>query len=64
MNIRCILYEQYEISLDGNCLTLDRRFAMKYTKEQRLDIGQRIYDGEIILISIKNFKYPITQSDA
>ena len=26
---------------------LDRRFAMKYTKEQRLDIGRRIYDGEI-----------------
>ena len=26
---------------------MDRRFAMKYTKEQRLDIGQRIYDGEI-----------------
>ena len=26
---------------------LDRRFAMKYTKEQRLDISRRIYDGEI-----------------
>ena len=26
---------------------LDRRFAMKYTKEQRLDIGRRIYYSEI-----------------
>ena len=28
-------------------LLLDRRFAMKYTKEQRLDIGRRIYYSEI-----------------
>ena len=26
---------------------LDRRFAMKYTKEQRLDIGRRIYYSKI-----------------
>ena len=26
---------------------LDRRFAMKYMKEQRLDIGRRIYYSEI-----------------
>lgn len=25
----------------------DRRFRLKYTKEQRLDIGRRIYDGEL-----------------
>lgn len=47
MDIRCILYGQYKISLDKNAPSLDRRFAMKYTKEQRMDIGQRIYDGEI-----------------
>lgn len=47
MDTRCILYGQYEISLDRNSPSLDRRFAMKYTKEQRLDIGKRIYDGEI-----------------
>ena len=26
---------------------MDRRHTMKYTKEQRLDIGRRIYDGEM-----------------
>jgi len=26
---------------------MDRRLTMKYTKEQRLDIGRRIYNGEI-----------------
>lgn len=26
---------------------VNRRFTMKYTKEQSLDIGRRIYDGEI-----------------
>ena len=34
-------------ALDRKSPLLDRRFAMKYTKEQRLDIGRRIYDGEI-----------------
>ena len=33
---------------------MDRRLTMKYTKEQRLDIGRRIYDGEIT-------KYDATQ---
>ena len=47
MDIRCILYVQYNTSLDRNSPSLDRRFAMKYTKEQRLDIGRRIYDGEV-----------------
>ena len=47
MDTQRILYGQYEISLDRNSPSLDRRFAMKYTKEQRLDIGKRIYDGEI-----------------
>ena len=28
-------------------LLLDRRFAMKYTKDQRWDIGRRIYYSEI-----------------
>ena len=26
---------------------IHRRFTMKYTLEQRLDIGRRIYEGEI-----------------
>ena len=26
---------------------MDRRLTMQYNKEQRLDIGRRIYDGEI-----------------
>lgn len=30
-----------------NSPTVNRRFTMKYTKEERLDIGRRIYDGEI-----------------
>ena len=30
-----------------NCTSVNRRFTMKYTKEERLDIGRRIYDGEI-----------------
>lgn len=33
--------------LDRVSPLLDRRFAMKYTKEQRLDIGRRIYYSEI-----------------
>lgn len=34
-------------ALDRVSPLLDRRFAMKYTKEQRLDIGRRIYYSEI-----------------
>ena len=47
MDTRCILYRQHDTSLDRRSPSLDRRFAMKYTKEQRLDIGRRIYDGEV-----------------
>ena len=47
MDTRCILLYSRKYSLDRNSPSLDRRFAMKYTKEQRLNIGRRIYDGEI-----------------
>lgn len=26
---------------------VDRRFTMKYSKEQRMEIGRRIYEGEL-----------------
>ena len=29
------------------CPTKNRRLTMKYTPEERLDIGRRIYDGEL-----------------
>lgn len=34
-------------SVDNSASTLNRRLTMKYTLEERLDIGRRIYDGEI-----------------
>ena len=34
-------------SLDKDRPEVNRRLTMKYTKEERLDIGRRIYDGEI-----------------
>ena len=34
-------------SLYTKCPKPDRRLAMHYTKEERLNIGQRIYNGEI-----------------
>ena len=34
-------------SLDKDSPEVNRRLTMKYTKEERLDIGRRIYDGEI-----------------
>ena len=34
-------------SLDNDSPEVNRRLTMKYTKEERLDIGRRIYDGEI-----------------
>ena len=34
-------------SVDNYAFTMNRRFTMKYTLEERLDIGRRIYDGEI-----------------
>ena len=33
--------------MDSNNFQVNRRFTRKYTKEQRLDIGRRIYEGEI-----------------
>ena len=34
-------------SLDKDSPEVNRRLTMKYTKEERLDIGRRIYDGDI-----------------
>ena len=34
-------------SVDNTASTMNRRLTMKYTLEERLDIGRRIYDGEI-----------------
>jgi transposase len=34
-------------SLDKDSPEVNRRLTMKYTKEERMDIGRRIYDGEI-----------------
>ena len=33
--------------LDKDSPEVNRRLTMKYTKEERMDIGRRIYDGEI-----------------
>ena len=33
--------------LDPNTPQVNRRFIMKYTKEERLEIGRRIYTGEL-----------------
>lgn len=38
---------RYIYSVDSRPLKVNRRLTMKYTKQQRLDIGKRIYDGEI-----------------
>jgi len=35
------------ISLDKGSPNADRRLIVKYTKEERLDIGRRIYTGEM-----------------
>ena len=34
-------------SVDSSASTMNRRLTMKYTLEERLDIGRRIYDGEL-----------------
>ena len=34
-------------ALNKDSPEVNRRLTMKYTKEERLDIGRRIYDGEI-----------------
>lgn len=33
--------------MDRSTLAMDRRLTMKYTREERLEIGRRIYVGEI-----------------
>ena len=44
---RCIMENSEKSSLDKDSPELNRRLTMKYTKEERMDIGRRIYDGEI-----------------
>ena len=44
---RCIMGDAKNTSLDKDSPEVNRRLTMKYTKEERLDIGRRIYDGEI-----------------
>ena len=44
---RCIMGERKNTSLDKDSPEVNRRLTVKYTKEERLDIGRRIYDGEI-----------------
>ena len=44
---RCIMGDSKKTSLDNDSPEVNRRLTMKYTKEERLDIGRRIYDGEI-----------------
>ena len=44
---RCIMENSKKSSLDKDSPEVNRRLTMKYTKEERMDIGRRIYDGEI-----------------
>ena len=44
---RCIMGDNKKTSLDKDSPEVNRRLTMKYTKEERLNIGRRIYDGEI-----------------
>lgn len=44
---RCIMRDSKNTSLYRNSPKVNRRFAMKYTKEGRLAIGRRIYEGEL-----------------
>ena len=44
---RCIMGDNKKTSLDKDSPEVNRRLIMKYTKEERLNIGQRIYDGEL-----------------
>jgi transposase len=34
-------------ALNNSALEMDRRFTVRYTQEERLGIGRRIYNGEI-----------------
>ena len=47
MHRRCIMGDSKKTSLDNDSPEVNRRLTMKYTKEERLNIGRRIYDGEI-----------------
>ena len=44
MNRRCIMVDSENISLDKDSPEVNRRLTMKYTKEERLDIGRQIYN--------------------
>ena len=49
MDSRCaIIGTGKSTSLDKGKPNADRRLIVKYTKEERLDIGRRIYTGELI----------------
>ena len=44
---RCIMGDSKKGSMYRSCSRENRRLTMKYTKEERLDIGRRIYEGEL-----------------
>ncbi len=48
MDSRCVIMRTGKnTSLDKGKPNADRRLIVKYTKEERLDIGRRIYTGEL-----------------
>ena len=47
MHRRCIMGDSKKGSMYRICSRENRRLTMKYTKEERLDIGRRIYEGEL-----------------
>ena len=44
---RCIMGDSKKTSMYRSSPRVNRRLTMKYTKEERLDIGRRIYAGEL-----------------
>lgn len=44
---RCIIEDTYKITLYRGIPEVNRRLSMKYTREERLNIGRRIYEGEL-----------------
>ena len=44
---RCIMGDNEKTSLDKGSPEVNWRLTMKYTKEERLDIGRRIYNNEL-----------------
>ena len=44
---RCIMEDSKKTSMYRSNPRVNRRFTLKYTKEERLDIGRRIYEGEL-----------------